>query len=163
MARTSIQTTGADGSAPALSSGLEGEVLVSAATSLADAFAEVEEASEAANPGVDAVLNLRPSSGLREQILEGAPADVFASADTSNMDQVVEAGEVAGKAQILVRNLLQIAGPAGNPPQVTGLVDFGRDELLIGPGAEDVRCGDFARQALANAGATPAIDPTSRT
>lgn len=151
-------TTAAGGSTPAPSSGLEGEVLVSAAASLTDAFAEVEAEFEAANPDVDVVLNLGPSSGLREQILEGAPADVFASANTSNMDQVAEAGEVTGEAQIFVRNLLQIAVPAGNPAGIAGLEDFGNDELLIGLCAEDVPCGDFGRQALANAGVTPAID-----
>ena len=134
------------------------EVLVSAAASLTDAFAEVEAEFESANPGVDVVLNLAGSSALREQILEGAPADVFASANTSNMDQLAEAGEVARESQIFVRNLLQIAVPSGNPAGVTGLEDFGRDELLIGLCAEDVPCGDFAREALANAGVTPAID-----
>jgi molybdate transport system substrate-binding protein len=143
---------------PAPSSGLEGEVLVSAAASLTDAFAEVETQFETANHGVDVVLNLGPSSGLREQILEGAPADVFASANTSNMDQVAEAGEVAGESQVFARNLLQIAVPSGNPAGVTGLEDFGRDELLIGLCAVGVPCGDFAREALANAGVTPSID-----
>lgn len=137
---------------------VEGELLVSAAASLTDAFADVEAAFEDANPDVDVVLNLGSSSSLREQILEGAPADVFASANTSNMDQVVEAGEVEGEPEIFVRNLLQIAVPSGNPAGVTGLEDFGRDELLIGLCAEEVPCGDFAREALANAGVTPAID-----
>jgi molybdate transport system substrate-binding protein len=133
------------------------EVLVSAAASLTDAFAELGEAYEDMNPGVDVVFNFGPSSGLREQILEGAPADVFASANTSNMDQVVAAGE-ADDPQIFVKNLLQIAVPSGNPAEVTGLEDFGRDELLLGLCAEAVPCGDFAREALAKAGVTPVID-----
>lgn len=137
---------------------VEGELLVSAAASLTDAFAEVEAAFEEANPDVDVLLNLGASSALREQILEGAPADVFASANTSNMDQVVEAGEVEDEPEIFVLNLLQIAVPSGNPGGVTGLDDFARDELLIGLCAEEVPCGDFAREALANAGVTPAID-----
>ena len=87
---------------------------MSAAASLTDAFAAVESAFEAANPGVDVILNLGSSSSLREQILEGAPADVFASANTSNMDQVVEAGEAADDPKVFVTNLLQIAVPAGN-------------------------------------------------
>lgn len=140
-----------------LESRLDGEVLVSAAASLTDAFAEVEAAFEAANPGVDVVLNLGASSALREQILEGAPADVFASANTSNMDQVVEAGEADGP-QIFVTNLLQITVPAGNEAGVTSLGDFANEALLIGLCAEEVPCGDFGRQALENAGVTPAID-----
>lgn len=149
--------TGEEPNAPDPQPGLEGELLVSAAASLTDAFAEVESAFEAANPGVDVVLNLGASSALREQILEGAPADVFASANTSNMDQVVEAGE-AGDPEIVVTNLLQIAVPAGNEAGVTGLEDFANEALLIGLCAEVVPCGDFARETLENAGVTPAID-----
>jgi molybdate transport system substrate-binding protein len=135
-----------------------GQVLVSAAASLTDAFGEIEVVFEEANPDVDVVLNLGPSSGLREQILEGAPADVFASANTSNMDQVAGAGEVDGEPRVFVTNLLQIAVPAGNPGGVAGLEDFARDDLLIGLCAEDAPCGQFAREALGNAGVTPAID-----
>ena len=138
-------------------SSLQSELLVSAAASLTDAFGEIETVFEDANPGVDVVLNLGPSSGLREQILEGAPADVFASANVSSMDQVVEAGEAAD-SEIFISNLLQIAVPAGNPGDVAGLGDFDREELLIGLCAEDVPCGDFAREALANAGVTASID-----
>src|SRR5690606_20788887 len=65
---------------------LSGELLVSAAASLTDAFAEVGEAFNEVFPDVNVVFNFGPSSGLREQIIEGAPADVFASANTSNMD-----------------------------------------------------------------------------
>ena len=132
-------------------------MLVSAAASLTDAFAEVETAFEAANPGVDIVLNLGSSSSLREQILEGAPADVFASANTSNMDQVVEA-DAAADPEIFATNLLQIAVPEGNEAGVTGLDDFANEALLIGLCAENVPCGDFARQVLGNAGVTPSID-----
>jgi molybdate transport system substrate-binding protein len=137
--------------------GLEGELLVSAAASLTDAFAEVEAVFETDHPDVDIVLNLGPSSGLREQILEGAPADVFASANSSNMDQVVKAGEAADPV-IFVANLLQIAVPPGNPGGVTALDAFAREELLIGLCAEDAPCGDFGREVLEHAGVTPAID-----
>lgn len=134
------------------------EVLVSAAASLTDAFAEVEVAFETANPGVDVVLNLASSSSLRDQILEGAPSDVFASANSSNMDQVVDGGEAVGDPTTFALNHLQIAVPAGNPAGITGLQDFANEDLLIGLCAEDVPCGDFGRQALANAGVIAAID-----
>jgi molybdate transport system substrate-binding protein len=137
---------------------VNGEVLVSAAASLTKAFTVIEDAFEDANPGIDVSLNLASSSSLREQILEGAPVDVFASANTSNMNRVSEAGAVAGEARIFAENTLQIAVPAGNPAGVTGLVDFANQELLIGLCAEDVPCGDFGRQALDNAGVTPSID-----
>jgi molybdate transport system substrate-binding protein len=134
------------------------QLLVSAAASLTDAFGEIKAAFEAKDPGVEVTLNFAASSSLREQILEGAPADVFASANPSNMDQVVKAGDVAGTPQTFARNLLQIAVPAGNPAGIRGLQDFSNPQLLIGLCAEGVPCGDFARQALHNAGVTPTID-----
>ena len=135
----------------------EGAVLVFAAASLTDAFEEIATTFEAAESVFDVQLNLAGSSSLREQILEGAPADVFASANTSNMDQVIEAGDATSSAT-LARNLLQIAVPAGNPARVTGLTDFAREDLLIGLCAEGVPCGDFGRQALDNAGVVAAVD-----
>jgi molybdate transport system substrate-binding protein len=133
-------------------------VLVFAAASLADAFAGIEEAFERAHPDLDVVLNLGGSSTLRVQILEGAPADVFASADTSNMDQVVRAVSDAEDPVIFARNHLQIAVPSGNPAGVSGLTDFARHDLLIGLCAEAVPCGTLARSVLDRAGVAPTID-----
>lgn len=134
------------------------DVLVSAAASLTDAFAEVESTFEVANPDINVVLNLASSSTLREQILEGAPADVFASANLANIELVVAAGEVTATPAIFARNLLQIAVPVGNPAGISGLEDFANEELLIGLCAEGVPCGDFGRAALAKAGVAPAVD-----
>src|SRR5450631_2837637 len=75
-------------SAPALS----GTINVFAAASLKKAFTTLGKQFEAARPGTKVVLNFGPSSGLATQINQGAPADVFASASTKNMDQVVKAG-----------------------------------------------------------------------
>jgi molybdate transport system substrate-binding protein len=73
------------------------------------------------------------------------------------MDQVVDGGAATDPATF-VENLLEIATPAGNPAGVTGLADFANADLLIGLCAEEVPCGQFGREALANAGVTPAID-----
>ncbi len=136
----------------------EGVVLVFAAASLTDAFGGLEVAFEAANPGVDVQLNLAGSSTLREQILAGAPADVFASASPEIMADVVAAGEVDGQPAILGRNRMAIAVPAGNPAEIAGLADLADDGLLIGLCAEAVPCGRLARSVLANAGVEPAVD-----
>jgi len=133
-------------------------VRVSAAASLTDAFGELVTAFERATPGAFVVLNLAGSSALREQILAGAPVDVFASASSANMQRLVEAGKVSGEPGSFVRNRLQIAVPSGNPAEVTGLADLAREGLLIGLCAEGVPCGDFARQALERAGVTPSPD-----
>jgi len=138
--------------------GLEREVLVSAAASLADAFAEIETAFESAHPGVDVVVNLAASSALREQIVQGAPVDVFASADVATMDSVVAAGRAAGIPVVFAGNLPEIAVPAGNPGGVTGLADLGRTDLVVGLCAEQVPCGVLAREALRRAGVVPAVD-----
>ena len=138
-------------------SDLEGTITVFAAASLTDAFGEAAEEFMGDHPDVTVELNLAASSALREQILAGAPSDVFASANASNMDQVVETG-AAEDPEILVRNALEIVVPAGNPAGVDGLDDFADPDLLIGLCAAEVPCGDFGREALANAGVTPAQD-----
>jgi len=135
-----------------------GRVLVSAASSLSDAFADIESAFEATEPGIDVVLNFGASSSLRVQILEGAPVDVFAPANASNMHQVAEGGYVSGEARIFARNVLQIAVPRGNPAGIRGLADFSEPGLRLGLCAGEVPCGDLARQALRNAGVVPAPD-----
>jgi molybdate transport system substrate-binding protein len=135
-----------------------GSVLVLAAASLTDAFADMEAVFEATEPDIDVELSLAGSSSLRTQILEGAPADVFVSADQANMDQLVDAGEIDGAPVVFARNHLQIAVPHGNPGSVTGLADFADEDLLIGMCAEGVPCGDFGRQILAGAGIEPALD-----
>jgi molybdate transport system substrate-binding protein len=154
----SADTSPSDETAGATAADLDGTITVFAAASLTDAFEEAAEAFEEANPDVTVELNLAGSSALREQILAGAPADVFASANPSNMDQVAEAGEVEGDAEVLVHNSLQIVVAADNPGGVEGLEDFADDSLLIGLCAVEVPCGDFGRDVLANAGVTPAPD-----
>lgn len=134
------------------------EIVVSAAASLAEAFGEIEDEFERANPDVDVVLNTGGSSALREQILAGVAADVFASANAANMDQVVSAGDVEGEPKLLATNSLEIGVPAGNPAGVTGISDFSRDDLFIGLCAVEVPCGSFAREALERSGVDPAID-----
>jgi molybdate transport system substrate-binding protein len=136
---------------------LEGDITVFAAASLTDAFTELGTTFESENPDVSVEFNFGASSALREQIVAGAPADVFASANPSNMDQVVDGGAASGPEDF-VTNLLEIAVPAGNETGITGLDDFANPDLLIGLCAEEVPCGEFGREALANAGVTPSID-----
>ncbi|MGH9209655.1 MAG: molybdate ABC transporter substrate-binding protein [Acidimicrobiales bacterium] len=138
--------------------GLEGSIIVLAAASLTDAFGEMGDAFEDANPTASVELNFAASSALREQILAGAPADVFASANESNMTQVVDADAAAGEPATFVTNELEIAVPAGNPAEVDGLDDFNAGDLLIGLCAEEVPCGEFGRESLANAGVEPSVD-----
>jgi molybdate transport system substrate-binding protein len=145
--------------APACSGTTAGDGLtVFAAASLADAFEEMAAAFEAEHPGVKVTLNLAASSSLREQILAGAPADMFASASAADMDQLAGAGALDGTARVFAHNRMVIAVPAGNPAGVTGLEDFADPGRLIGLCAEEVPCGRYAREALASAGVTPSLD-----
>ena len=134
------------------------QVFVSAAASLTDAFASLESAFEESHPDIDVILNLGGSSALREQILAGAPADVFASANQPNMSVVADSGLVSGEAVIFATNRLEIAVPSGNPAGVIGLEDFGNPDLVIGLCSGVVPCGDFARRALESADVRPSVD-----
>lgn len=103
-------------------------------------------------------LNVGGSATLRSQIVEGAPADVFASANEENLAAVGEAGRLDTEPTIFATNRLTIAVPAGNEAGINGLDDFAREDLLIGLCAEQVPCGEFARQALTAAGVDAAED-----
>ena len=134
------------------------QIRVSAASSLRHAFDALEVAFEDQNPGVDLVLNLAGTATLREQILEGAPVDVFASADIESMTAVADVGLTAGEPRVFARNTMAIAVPLGNPGGVSGLEDLERDELAVGLCAAPVPCGALARDVLANGGVEASID-----
>lgn len=132
-------------------------VLVMAASSLTDVFAVMETEFEAANPDLDVQLNLAGSGSLREQILQGAPGDVFASANSATMTAVIQAG-AAADSTVFATNELTIAVPAGNPAGIEGVQDLADPDLLIGLCISSVPCGDFARRALELAGVNASVD-----
>ena len=150
------------GSAADAQDGAPGEVVVFAAASLTETFTELGRRFEEANPGTTVTFNFAGSSSLAKQIVEGAPVDVFASASPTNMDQVTETGAVSGEPTVFVRNRLEIAVPAGNPGDVTGLADFADEDRTIALCAEEVPCGAAARRALDAAGVTAAPDTLER-
>ena len=136
----------------------DGTLAVFAAASLTDSFEELAAAFAAGHGGVTVTLNFAASSALREQILAGAPADVFASASADDMNRLVAAGALAGEPRVFARNRMVIAVPAGNPAGITGLEDFADPGRLIGLCAAEIPCGRYAREALASAGVTPEPD-----
>ncbi|HMQ24850.1 MAG TPA: molybdate ABC transporter substrate-binding protein [Acidimicrobiales bacterium] len=136
-------------------------ITVFAASSLTDAFTEIGEGFEAANPGTTVELSFGASSDLVDSITGGealGTADVFASADESNMDELVEAGDDGAEPQVFARNQAEIAVPAGNPGDVAGIEDFADDGLFLGVCAPEVPCGAYAQEIFDNAGVTPSID-----
>ncbi|RZS41033.1 molybdate transport system substrate-binding protein [Herbihabitans rhizosphaerae] len=127
-------------------------VTVLAAASLTEPFGAIERAFEAANPGVDVKISYQGSSALAQQIVNGAPADVFASADTENMDKVTGAGLADGTPTVFATNRLMIVVRPGNPKRITGLADLARADVTLVLCAPKVPCGAAARRA---AGTTP--------
>jgi molybdate transport system substrate-binding protein len=140
-------------------SNVTGTVTVFAAASLNDAFTEVAEAFEAAHPDADVTLNFGASSALAQQIVEGAPADVFASADEANMAKAVDADAVSGRPEPFATNSLRIIVAPGNPEGITGLADLSRSGLIYVTAGPEVPIGRYAAQALEEAGVS--VSPRS--
>ena len=143
-------TPAAPGSSASGSSSLQGTVTVFAAASLKESFTAIGKDFEQANPGTTVTFSFGSSSGLAQQIIQGAPADVFASASQKNMQQVVDAGAAADPTPF-VKNVLEIAVPKDNPGKVTGLQDLARPGVKVALCQPQVPCGDLAQQVLAKA------------
>ena len=149
----------ADGTGASSSGGgLTGSLTVFAAASLTDVFGQLGDELEADNPGLDVVFNFAGSSALATQLTQGAPADVFASANGTQMTVVTDADLQAGDPQPFASNVLEIAVPPGNPGNVTGLADFADPDLTLAVCAAEVPCGAAAQQVFAAAGITAVPD-----
>ena len=136
-------------------------ITVFAASSLTDAFTDIGADFESANPGTTVEFNFGSSSDLSDSIVTGdalGTADVFASADRGNAEKVAAAGASSSSPVLFAQNRAEIAVPVDNPGGVEGLDDFAEDDLLIGLCAEEVPCGEYARQVLDNAGVEPSVD-----
>lgn len=122
---------------------------VFAATSLTDAFTEIGNNFQSAHPNVSVTFNFAGSQALRTQIQEGAPADVFASANPTEMNALVEANLVAQDApQIFLTNKLIVVLPANNPAEIDALEDLANSGIKIVVAAEEVPAGKYTREAL---------------
>ncbi len=120
-----------------------------AAASLTDAFIEIGAKFDAAHPGVTTTFNFAGSQTLRAQIEEGAPADVFASANAKEMDTLVADGFVTkGIPQIFLNNKLVVILPANNPAALEKLEDLANPGIKLTLTAEEVPVGKYSRQAL---------------
>ncbi|KAA0979246.1 molybdate ABC transporter substrate-binding protein [Paeniglutamicibacter gangotriensis] len=122
-------------------SGPTGEITVFAAASLNGPFTELAADFEAQHPGTEIKLSFAGSSDLVTQIIAGAPADVFASADERNMTKLADADLVAGTPIDFATNTLQIVVPPANPAEVSSLADLTKPELKVVICAPQVPCG----------------------
>jgi molybdate transport system substrate-binding protein len=153
-----ISAAGAGGpvrDAAADPAGAEAKTLtVFAAASLVEPFGAVAESFRARHPRVEMVFNFAGSQQLAAQIIEGAPADVFASANREQMSRVLASARAAIEPRTFARNALAIAVEPGNPQGIRGLADLARDGLIVVLAAEEVPAGRYAREALGKAGVT---------
>jgi molybdate transport system substrate-binding protein len=138
---------------------VDGDVTVFAAASLTDAFTEIGEAFIAVNPEADVTFNFASSSDLVNQINEGAPADVFASADQANMTKLVDEDGADGEPATFATNTLEIIVEAGNPQRITGLEDLAdRSDLIVVSCAPEVPIGAYTEEVFQNAGVEVELD-----
>ena len=132
------------------------EIVVFAAASLTEAFAELGAAFTAAHPGVKVTNNFAGSQQLAQQIVSGAPADVFASANQKQMQVAVEGGRIAPEAaQPFVHNRLVVIVPADNAAGITALSDLARPGVKLVLADASVPVGQYSLDFLARADALP--------
>ncbi len=131
---------------------------VYAASSLAALFADAGLAYEKAHPGVKVQFNFGASSDLARFVQEGAPADVFASADMSNMDRVESKDLLDSPPVIFATNYLEIIVEKGNPLNISSLQDLENLDLVFVTTSPDVPIGKYTAEVLKKAGVSVTPD-----
>ncbi len=129
-------------------------ITVAAASSLGGAFEAAKAAFEAGHPGTSVTLSFGSSSALGQQIIDGAPIDVFASADNQTMQRVADeaSGGLAGHAMTFTTNTLEIMVERDNPLGITTLEDLARPGLIYVTCAPEVPIGRYSAEVLSRAG-----------
>lgn len=146
---------GLAGCAPPPADGAADRTLtVFAAASLKGPFTSIAAAFEQQHPGSSVRLSFAGSSDLATQLSQGAPADVFASADVGNMATVQEAGLVEGAPQNFATNFLAIAVPPANPGSVNSFADLAKPGVKVVICARQVPCGAATKTLEKNTGVT---------
>jgi molybdate transport system substrate-binding protein len=134
-----------------------GSITVLAAASLTEALTRIGKDFEAKHPGSVVTFSFGSSATLATQIVQGAPADVFAAASSATM-KTATAGGAAHTPTNFVSNTLRIAVPNGNPHKITGLEDFADKSKRIALCAPQVPCGAAAIKVFAVAKIVPKPD-----
>jgi molybdate transport system substrate-binding protein len=131
-----------------------GEITVFAAASLKSTFTALGTQLEEANPGTKVTFSFAGSSDLVTQLSQGAPADVFASADERNMAKAVDAGVVAGEPVNFATNILTIVTPPGNPKGIASFADLAKPGTSVVVCAPQVPCGSATEKVEDATGVT---------
>lgn len=140
-------------------SSMSGEITVFAAASLKTTFTQLAKDFEVQHPGTKVNLSFAGSSDLVTQITQGAPADVFASADTKNMAKLADADLVDGTATNFATNVLEIAVPPGNPASISSFADLAKPGVKVVICASQVPCGAATKTVEKATGTT--LSPVS--
>jgi molybdate transport system substrate-binding protein len=149
----------ASSSAPAMTAEAGGHIIVFAAASLKKTFTDIGEQFKTENPGSSVEFSFAGSSDLVTQLTQGAPADVFASADTKNMDKAAQAGLLAGDPVNFASNTLTIAVAPGNPKKIASFKDLTQQGLNVVVCAPQVPCGSATQKVEQATGVT--LNPVS--
>jgi molybdate transport system substrate-binding protein len=152
--------SGSQSSASPPAGQVTGNLTVLAAASLTDAFNKMGEQFKAQHSGADVKFSYAGSPTLVTQIQQGAPADVFASADQANMQKVVDGGLNSKQPKVFARNKLEIVVQAGNPKQIKSVADLANPAIRVDVCAPGVPCGTYATSVFSNANAK--ITPVSQ-
>ena len=142
---TACGSSGTAGTSSTTTSAQARTLTVFAAASLQTTFTEIGRQFEDANPGVTVTFSFAGSSDLVTQISEGAPADVFASADEANMTKVTDQSLTAAGAVDFAANVLEIVTPAGNPAGIASFADLAEPDVKVVVCAEQVPCGSATK------------------
>ncbi len=133
--------------------------MVFAAASLKKTFTDLGEQFKTENPGASVEFSFAGSSDLVTQLTQGAQADVFASADTKNMDKAAQAGLLAGDPVNFASNTLTIAVAPGNPKKIASFKDLTEQGLNVVVCAPQVPCGAATKKVEQATGVT--LSPVS--
>ncbi|HEY8292334.1 MAG TPA: molybdate ABC transporter substrate-binding protein [Thermomicrobiales bacterium] len=136
-----------------------GALTVFAAASLTESFTAIKGIFERANPGVTVQYNFGGSPTLVTQLTQGAPADVFASADQPNMDHAVKGGVIAGSPRVFAKNKLVIIVPKENRAGITTPKDLAKPGIKFDTAQASVPVGAYTQQVLDNFSTLPDYGP----
>ncbi len=135
---------------------VSGEIVVFAAASLTDVFQDMASAFRQANPKATLTFNFGSSSQLATQLGQGASADVFASADSAQMENARKSGAIAGQDRVFAGNRLVLITPRDNPAHITSVKDLADDGVKFVTAQPAVPIGAYTAQMLEKADADPA-------
>jgi molybdate transport system substrate-binding protein len=145
---SSPPATAAPSASPAAPSAAAADLTIFGAASLGKVLEQVKGAYEAASPGSKLTISTDSSAALEMQIEQGAPADIFLSADTTNPKKLIDGGFADGDAIPFAGNKLTIITPQGNPAGLTSPFDLAKDGIRVVAAQDEVPISTYTKQVI---------------